>query len=383
MAGSRARRACALNVGWRRAAPVAIIARQLREDSSLTSRVFRRGRLAVAALSFAIALPAPAASWAPDVDGGQDHPLVQRYKDSWLIAYQQLGYAATGFPGVVGLDPKNEFQSVTPVEGRVTRLVYFAPLGKTPLEVFRNYEQALVAAGFKATVSCTPAVPKCEHMRFPLGDRYNTMKEVRFSAARDKQPAGSPLAEQMRSLGGVNMLGTEDLYFTSGTLTRNGVTVHVMVNTGKVYRTDFTTTYLEIAEPKAMAVGQVTVNADALGSGLKREGKMALYGIYFDTGKADVKPESKPQLDEIAKMLQAQPALRVYVVGHTDNQGTADANVTLSQQRAKAVADALAKGYRIDAARLMARGVGPLAPVASNEAEDGRARNRRVELVMP
>jgi OmpA-OmpF porin, OOP family len=338
---------------------------------------------ALAAGLAGVAMPALAAQWAQDVDGGKDHALIQRFNDSWLIAYQQLAFDATAFPGQVGLDSSNKFQAVTPVQGRITRLVYFAPLGKTPLEVHRNYEQALASAGFKATLSCTPAVPKCEHMRFPLGDRYNTMKETKFSDSRQRHKEGSPLNEQMRSLGGTNMLGSEDLYFSSGTLTRNGSTVHVMLNTGKVYRTEFTTTYIEIVEPKAMQTGQVTVNADAMGSGLKRDGKIALYGIYFDTGKAEVKPESKAQLDEIAKLLGAQASLKVYLVGHTDNQGSVDANVTLAQRRAQAVAEALVKGYKIDAARLLASGVGSLAPVASNEADEGRARNRRVELVLP
>ncbi|MDB5848590.1 MAG: outer membrane protein precursor, partial [Rhodoferax sp.] len=104
--------------------------------------------------------------------------------------------------------------------------------------------------------------------------------------------------------------------------------------------------------------------------------------IYFDTGKSEVKAESRPQLEEMAKLLQSQPALKVYVVGHTDNQGTLDANLTLSQQRAQVVGAALASGYKIDARRIATKGVASLAPVASNAADPGRARNRRVELVV-
>jgi outer membrane protein OmpA-like peptidoglycan-associated protein len=108
---------------------------------------------------------------------------------------------------------------------------------------------------------------------------------------------------------------------------------------------------------------------------------VALYGIYFDTGKAELKPESRPQLDEMGKLLQAQPALKVYIVGHTDNQGSLEANLQLSQQRAQAVVAALAGTYKIDAKRLQARGVANLAPLAGNGNDAGRARNRRVELV--
>jgi OmpA-OmpF porin, OOP family len=115
---------------------------------------------------------------------------------------------------------------------------------------------------------------------------------------------------------------------------------------------------------------------------LQADGKIALYGLFFDTGKAEVKAESKPQLDEMAKLLQGQPALKVYIVGHTDSQGGLEANLALSQQRAQAVVAALAGAYKVDAKRLQARGVASLAPVASNANDAGRARNRRVELVI-
>ena len=96
-----------------------------------------------------------------------------------------------------------------------------------------------------------------------------------------------------------------------------------------------------------------------------------------------IKPESRPTLDEIAKLLRAQPQLNVVIVGHTDSQGTFDHNMDLSRRRAEAVAAELAKSYKIAAARLRTAGVGFLAPVGSNASDDGRALNRRVELVAP
>jgi len=334
--------------------------------------------------SFAIAAPASASpDWAIDVAGGEDHPLIQRFNNSWMMAYKKIGFDQTTFPGKLGLDSHNEFINPTTVEGQITRMVYFAPLGKTPLEVHRNYEQALKAAGFKAVISCTPRDKGCEHMRYGFDDHYSSMKEADFRANRARHPEKSALNNQMFSLGGTNMLGTDDLYFTYGTLAKDGNTVHVMLNTGKVYRTDFTTTYIEIAEPQAMQGGQVTVNADTLKNALQSSGKIALYGIYFDTGKAEIKAaESKTQLDEMAKLLKSQPALKVYIVGHTDNQGNLDANQALSQQRAQAVVNALSRQYQIAATRLASKGVASLAPVASNTDEAGRAKNRRVELVV-
>jgi outer membrane protein OmpA-like peptidoglycan-associated protein len=104
-------------------------------------------------------------------------------------------------------------------------------------------------------------------------------------------------------------------------------------------------------------------------------------GILFDTGKADVKPESAPALDEVAKLLKQNPKLKVYVVGHTDNVGALAANIDLSKRRAAAVMQALIAKYGIPAAQLQAYGDGPYAPIASNDSEDGRTLNRRVELV--
>ena len=103
--------------------------------------------------------------------------------------------------------------------------------------------------------------------------------------------------------------------------------------------------------------------------------------LFFDTGKADLKPESDAALAEVAKLLKADPALKVYVVGHTDNVASLELNTKLSQARADAVVQALVARHGVAAARLVGRGAGPLAPVASNDTEDGRARNRRVELV--
>ena len=94
-----------------------------------------------------------------------------------------------------------------------------------------------------------------------------------------------------------------------------------------------------------------------------------------------IKPESNAALAEIAKLLNSNPALKLHVVGHTDNQGSLDSNFALSKARAQAVSVALSQNYAIAAARLNANGVSSLAPVASNTDEAGRAKNRRVELV--
>jgi len=125
----------------------------------------------------------------------------------------------------------------------------------------------------------------------------------------------------------------------------------------------------------------VRTTALVLGNDIKTTGHATVYGIYFDTGKAIVKPESDAALVEIAKMLKADPTLKLNVVGHTDNVGGMDSNMKLSMARGEAVVQALVARYGIAADRLKGYGVSSLAPVASNDSDAGRAKNRRVELV--
>jgi OOP family OmpA-OmpF porin len=126
----------------------------------------------------------------------------------------------------------------------------------------------------------------------------------------------------------------------------------------------------------------VTANADALYGGLAKNGHVAVYGILFDTGKADLKPSSSAALKEIVGVLKKDPKLKLFVVGHTDNVGDVPSNLDLSRRRAAAVVHALVTDYGIAAGVLDSFGSGPYSPVTSNDKEEhGRAFNRRVELV--
>jgi OmpA-OmpF porin, OOP family len=145
--------------------------------------------------------------------------------------------------------------------------------------------------------------------------------------------------------------------------------------------TSFTGSYtLYIVQKKAMEQ-DIVANADVFSNDLKTTGHSAVYGIYFDTGKSDIKPESEQAIAEISKLLKAEAGLKVYVVGHTDNVGSVESNMKLSQERADAVVKMLVSKGGIAADRLRAYGDGPFAPVTTNDTEEGKAKNRRVELV--
>jgi OOP family OmpA-OmpF porin len=155
----------------------------------------------------------------------------------------------------------------------------------------------------------------------------------------------------------------------AGTMT--GVYVEAF-NEGRNYQ-------LVIVETQAMRQ-DVTADATVMGRELKAAGKTIVYGIYFDTGSAVIKPESEPAIAEMVKLLKADTTLKAFVVGHTDNVGTLEINLKLSADRADALVKALV-GRGIEATRLKAAGVGPYSPIASNKDEQGRAQNRRVEMV--
>jgi len=279
-----------------------------------------------------------------DVAGGKDHPLISRYPGSIITEYSASAFDEYTLP--LGKLEGGQFAKSQSLEGKLTRLHYEIPLGRSPLEDSRNYAQELQTGGFQKLFSCSSA-EQCGG---------GTVGNVGWCGGCSPRQLSAKLSRQ-----------EGDVY----------VSFHVEQDNPDVQAQ----VQLDVIEMKAMEAGLVTVDAAALGNDLTRTGHSAVYGIYFDTGKADVKPESDAALQEIAKLLQQNSALKLHVVGHTDNLGQLASNMDLSHRRADAVVNILSKKYSIGAARLDSQGVGPLAPVASNESEAGRAKNRRVELV--
>ena len=199
----------------------------------------------------------------------------------------------------------------------------------------------------------------------------------------DNSKAPSPLqitrnyANAIKKLGGLTVYEYEDggSQFVILKIVKKGL--EVWADIGASGNGSYT---IKIIEKQAMNQ-DVVADANSLANSIKESGKVAVYGIYFNTGKSELKPESQPALQEISKLLKANPDLKLYVVGHTDNTGMFDANIKLSMDRAIAVVNALVSQFSVNVLRLKACGDGPTAPVASNDTEPGRALNRRVELV--
>jgi OmpA-OmpF porin, OOP family len=320
---------------------------------------------------------------AGDVPKSADHPLLKRYEGSTIVRYSQKAfdeYKLVVGP-VEGRGSNATFPKVLTLEGRVTRLTYLVPEGRSPLEVMRNYEAELKQAGFTTLFSGTQEA---------LGEKGNTA----FADARYRDL-------EVPSFSGTNfsMLASADDRYVAAKLTRPGGDVHVALyvtaigdgwgkflyadppNKNKTASDGQVIAQLDIVEAKPMESKMVTVSATEMATGIATTGSVALYGILFDFNSAVVKPESTPTLEEIAKLLKGDPNLRLLVVGHTDNVGTFEFNKDLSQRRAASVVQALATTFSVDSKRLTPFGVSFASPVASNKSEEGRAKNRRVQLV--
>lgn len=163
---------------------------------------------------------------------------------------------------------------------------------------------------------------------------------------------------------------------TTFAATVNGKEVYLKVHTA-ANATDAKSYRVEVVEVEAMRQDVVV----DMGEAINRDGKVAVYGILFDVGKSDIKPESAPALAQLVDYLNANPKVNIYIVGHTDNTGTLASNTALSKGRAESIRNYLITTAKIGEARLSTAGVASLCPVSTNDTEDGRRLNRRVEIV--
>jgi OmpA-OmpF porin, OOP family len=260
---------------------------------------------------------------AEDIAGAKDHPLLSRYPDSHITEYQQYYNAAEFATG-----SKDGVQQRRSIEGNATQILYFhddPEKQPSPLQLIRNYQNAIESIGGEVIYERLPAE----------GDGGETTLKV----------------------------------FTGGK------EVWVRVEPG-IFSAPTQSYRLNIVEVAAM---QQLVTANQLLDELNRNGFIALH-INFDTGKAELKADGQATVVEIVAMLKGAPELKIAIEGHTDNVGQAADNKALSERRAQAVMAALVAAG-IEAQRLSAAGFGQERPVADNRSEEGRAKNRRVELV--
>lgn len=305
---------------------------------------------------------------AADLPNSKDPAGIKRYEGSEIIRYENIKYDQYVVPlgKITKFDfgtKKAEFEKSEPLEGAITRVSYrVADPQRSSLEVFRNYEQSLAADGWEIVWR---ASGKAE-----MGNTYTHLYESlrdndQLFTYSDSEAHTLVARKQADGLTAVLLV----------TKFQDGLRRGVKVDKGDPI------IQLDVIQTKKMEEKMVFVQASEMEKEIDKTGRIALYGILFDFNKTDIKSESEPVIAEVAKLLKEKPALSILVVGHTDNVGTFEFNRDLSQRRAAAVIAALSEKHGIAASRLMAFGASFAAPLASNGSEEGRAKNRRVEIV--
>jgi outer membrane protein OmpA-like peptidoglycan-associated protein len=327
-----------------------------------------------------------------DLPGSREPASLKRYEGSVVVSYDDKAFEEYLLPTApLRMDPDRQRRDghnnhwfapaqALPLEGRRVRLVYLIPEGRSPLEVVRNYRDEVESRGGQVLMECKREECGGDAGR-SSGGRGGEMSLAMVLRGQEQitdPPLSTGYCAQTERI--------HDQRFLAATLP--GEEGHIAVlayvlKTGQACKVlhGRTIAVVDLIEGKAREHRMVRVSAREMAQAIDTSGRIALYGIFFDFDQAIVKPESASVLAEIATLLRTDNGLKLLVVGHTDNAGGFDYNRNLSQRRAEAVVTRLVRDHGVDPGRLFPVGVSYAAPVASNQTEEGRALNRRVELV--
>ncbi|WP_158254287.1 OmpA family protein [Marinobacter flavimaris] len=281
----------------------------------------------------------------------QDHPMMARYPGARLYRSRTVEYEKMSLPLTV-LNSEGVASENLDLTGDITQHSYQIENVST-LKVFQNYLEAIEKLGFTLEYACEKAECGGDDASEALGERLAVTGDVENYFRDPHYLIASREVAEGRVVVGIYAGGFE----------------------GEVWLQQV------VIEETGTENDLIEVNADQLYQEIERSGKALVYGIYFDTDSAEVKENSAEALEAISELMTSHPELDLYVVGHTDDTGESDYNLSLSGRRAASVAEVLTAQYSVESGRLAAAGVGPYAPVAGNESKEGKRLNRRVELV--
>ena len=252
-------------------------------------------------------------------------------------------------------------------EGRLSSRIFTKPEEKSTYEVYKSYASELEAAGFDVVATIGENKGEAQRLSREINKGTGINAIVDRAYKKDGRPAG----------GDTDWLATFAEYYIAARKTEadtDYVVVVLIADRRNLYSVD-------VLESAAREENTVVLSLDVLRSEIESKGRVAVYGILFDTGSATMRPASDAALGVITQHLNENPGQSFYVVGHTDNQGNLSGNIQLSQARAESTVNAIVERLPGAKSRLTAHGVGPLSPVSTNTQEDGRQLNRRVEFV--
>lgn len=336
------------------------------------------------AFAIASSLAQTSSEYIKDKPGSKDHPLLKRMEGSIILNSATKKFDAFQIP-LERVTFDYESQKFKPwkkidVEGARTTLFYREPSDASTLECLRSYQDDLKGKGFEVIFEgYSSGNPQ---------DDSNTLDNGygRFNGEVYKTETDYDLQRY-------TMAGAEDFRFAALKKTGEGgagdiyVTIYVAAVTDswkdpeKGLTKGTPVARVDVIETKGMQNRMVEVKADEMEKQIAATGRVALYGVYFDTNEATLKSESDTTLAEVQKLMTSDPGIKILVVGHTDNMGEFEFNRDLSNRRAAAVVAALTSRYGISTQRLFPFGCSFASPAAPNGNEEGRAKNRRVELV--
>jgi OOP family OmpA-OmpF porin len=341
--------------------------------------------LAVTAV-FAAETPLPAA----DVTAAKDPAYLGRYSGATLLTHTAVDFDTLVVPlgalkPVPGQrDTRNNAvhapEKKLDLEGRRQHYVYLLPDGASPLAAIRNYQNQAKAKGGRTLFECQGQ--ECGGgQRHPSwgGGGSQSIGMFLWHPDRMTDKGTSPAGCAMR--GKINEQRFTALEVPASQAHATVLAFNTQVDGDCKAFNGRTFVMVDTLETRAMAQTMDAPSADEMGTAIGTSGRVALYGILFDSGKTEVKPESKATMDQIARLLTVDKSLKLLVVGHTDNVGGFASNLDLSKKRAEAVVAQLVSKYKVAPTRLQAFGVAYASPVTPNTDESGRAKNRRVELV--
>lgn len=307
------------------------------------------------------------AIFAKDIAGSKDHPMLKRYPGFSIYKYYTAEYDEAKV--IMGtFDLKIEKAPTERVEGKITNIQYDIIKkhdDTSVFQVYKNYEDALKRLDAEILFSCREescfkdgSVRSGAYIHNWIHDTNTLYKGLRGSVRKEFGIITAKVPQEGKS----------------------PIWVSLIISTEQI--NGYRTVLLSVIEPKALNTHKIGIGSISdVEKKLAKEGKITLDGIYFDFDKATIKPTSKETLSTIAGYLHRHALERFYIVGHTDSKGSYTHNLALSDKRAKAVYHYL-KTQGSVANTLQAIGIGPISPVANNSSEEGRAENRRVELVL-
>jgi len=317
--------------------------------------------LIIAILIFSISAVAQRTT---NIEGSKDYPGISRFQGSIIEFYKETTWGSYKLP--VNEKGQLDWNKPMSLDGKVTRIQYSVSKDNNCEFVMHNYKAGFEKSNYDILIAIANEElgvsnrPHTWHAKYyESGGHWNGFNNIKFGLG-----IGFPTWNNNHSfiVARGHDLG-KDIYAIVYTIVLEGYTLITQ----------------DVIEVEAVETGLVSV--DNISNDITKRGHIAIYGIYFDTGKSVLKSESEKALITISEFINTNPDKKFYIVGHTDNQGDFEANMKLSEERAKSVMTELISKYNVNPDQLKAYGVSSLAPVYSNKTEEGRTRNRRVEIV--